>query len=327
MTRCSAFGLVAWFASALCLAGCGGTFKSGDGNEGGGTSGGTGSGGTGSGGASGRKSCVVGGKTYADGDTFESDCNGCSCNDGQVACTTLACADGCDLGGKHYSEGETFPSSDGCNSCSCVAGGIACTTRACIEPNCEGVAATYAAAVDKARQCDPKAMGQCRGKLAEGLQCACGVFVNQVNTEAIAAAKQAAANYSAANCGGDVLCGACATAVDGYCSAAGVCETLWEEGPTACKVNGVVYPDGATDIPDPTSCNKCSCKSGQLSCTEINCPMPCPPDRVFSTQCALCGPTDGCLVVEHACLPTCSPNTDSCVAGACSDGVCRSICG
>jgi hypothetical protein len=33
---------------------------------------------------------------------------------------------------------------------------------------------------------------------------------------------------------------------------------------------------------------------------------------------------DGCTVVEHACLPTC---TDSCAKGSCWNGVCREVCG
>jgi hypothetical protein len=153
------------------------------------------------------------------------------------------------------------------------------------------------------------------------------VFIDEANVEAIAAAKEAAATYEAGDCGGGEMCADCGTPVGGYCSQAGRCDTLWREGPRACKVEGIVYPDGATGIPDPTSCNECSCYGGELSCTEINCPKPCPAEHVFTTQCAACGPTDACLIVEHACLPTCSPDTDNCAQGICSDGICRNICG
>lgn len=39
------------------------------------------------------KSCTVGDKTYKDGEGFKSEdgCNTCSCNDGEVACTLMAC--------------------------------------------------------------------------------------------------------------------------------------------------------------------------------------------------------------------------------------------
>ena len=39
------------------------------------------------------KRCEYGGKTYASGDSFpdEDGCNSCSCEDGQIACTLMAC--------------------------------------------------------------------------------------------------------------------------------------------------------------------------------------------------------------------------------------------
>jgi hypothetical protein len=85
-----------------------------------------------------------------------------------------------------------------------------------------------------------------------------------------------------------------------------------------------VYPSGATGLPDPVSCNTCSCVDGQLACTKIACPTACPTGTAFSTQCAQCGPTDACEVVEHACLPTC---VDTCTSGVCLDGVCKTVCG
>jgi hypothetical protein len=84
----------------------------------------------------------------------------------------------------------------------------------------------YARAVDEARKCDPQSTNQCQGQLGETIPCSCGVFVNEANVEAIAAAKQAAALYAADDCGGG-LCGPCATPLSGYCSQAGRCETLF----------------------------------------------------------------------------------------------------
>jgi len=229
-------------------------------------------------------------------------------------------------GGSGGGAGTGSGGRDGCNNCRCGKGGsISCTDKACY--SCQDMQTSYARAVEEARKCDPQSNNQCRGKLSEGLQCSCGVFVDEANVDAIAAAKRDAASYATGNCGGGVLCGACATPVGGYCSQAGRCETLWQEEPRACKVGGVVYPDGATGIPDPTSCNKCTCSDGELSCTEINCPTPCPTEHGFASQCALCGPTDECLIVEHACLPTCSPDGPACAEGACSAGICRNRCG
>jgi hypothetical protein len=97
-------------------------------------------------------------------------------------------------------------------------------------------------------------------------------------------------------------------------------------GGTACKIGGVVYPNGTDGIQDPFSCNKCSCASGQLACTRIGCPIPCPVGTQASQQCAECGPVDNCNVVEHGCLPTCEAGNCS-GAGSCIGGVCRMVCG
>lgn len=37
----------------------------------------------------------------------------------------------CQIGGKTYKSGESFPAEDGCNSCSCDNGNVACTLMAC----------------------------------------------------------------------------------------------------------------------------------------------------------------------------------------------------
>ena len=91
----------------------------------------------------------------------------------------------------------------------------------------------------------------------------------------------------------------------------GVCEPLarGEQYP-ACKIGHVIYPNGATGVPDPFSCNTCNCVDGTLGlCTQAHCPLSCPPNTVATERCFQCGPNDTCEIVEHACLPT------SCVAG------------
>lgn len=323
--RPSSVSFLVWLAGSLGLVACGGAFRGETGNEGGAAPvAGTGSGGT----SLTRKSCVYGGKTYVDGAVSESTdgCNTCACTDGEVGCDAKACDDGCIYQSRHYAVGDGFPAADGCNTCTCEAGGaVSCTLIGC--STCEDAQADYGAAIEAALQCDPQAVNPCAAMFVQGLQCSCGIFVNGEKGDALTAAKRAAASYVTASCGGGVLCGECASPAAGYCSPAGVCQTLWEEGPAACKVGGVIYPDGAQGIPAPTSCNKCSCQDGNLSCTEIDCPTPCPTGSALGTQCALCGPTDGCLVVEHACLPTCSSGRDACLQGVCADGVCRAVCG
>ncbi len=96
----------------------------------------------------------------------------------------------------------------------------------------------------------------------------------------------------------------------------------------SCKVDDQVYPDGATNVPDPASCNTCVCENGELtSCTEVACPEACPRDHALGKQCAQCGPTDGCEVVEHGCFSVCD-NAGHCRdGGACIEGVCVTLCG
>jgi hypothetical protein len=95
---------------------------------------------------------------------------------------------------------------------------------------------------------------------------------------------------------------------------------------TSCKVFGRVYSSGSTYVPDPHSCNICSCEDGELLCTEKNCPNACPPNGAPGMQCAECGPTDACLIVEHTCLPVCS-ESEQCNGAACLSGMCRTVCG
>ncbi len=317
--------LLAW-----SLAACGGTFTGSDGSSGAGSSAG-GPGSAGSPGSAGRGgsdpgSCVHGDMTYPDGASLPSgdNCNSCFCDNGQVGCTLVGCVGGCFYEGTLYQRGQSFPASDGCNTCSCLADGVfACTEIGC--NGCQNAASAYAAAIQEAKVCDPQQPNQCSKLVTEGLACGCGTMVNPANGKAIEVAQAAQEQYSVLACGEDVLCGACPPPSSSYCSPEGRCETIQHNGNgAACKVNGVVYESGTSGIPDPASCNKCQCSDGELICTEIGCPAECPPNRVFSTQCAQCGPTDACEIVEYACLPVC---TDTCATGACIGGLCKSLCG
>lgn len=96
----------------------------------------------------------------------------------------------------------------------------------------------------------------------------------------------------------------------------------------ACEVGGVVYPSGTGDVPDPTSCNSCSCEDGALICTEINCPMPCPEGQVAGQECAACGPTDACEVVRFGCFSSCQDQQDcESSGGLCIAQKCINVCG
>lgn len=235
---------------------------------------------------------------------------------------TSAGAASCDYDGKTYPDGASFPSADGCNSCSCEAGSVACTTRACA-PSCSDISTRYGAAVDAAKTCDPAAANPCSKSFVEGLACGCSTFVNAQRQQELDEATALQADYAAFSCQQGVVCGPCRAPLAAHCSSQGRCQDDYDE--PSCKVGGVVYPSGASNIEDPFSCNQCSCSAGSLLCTEIGCPKPCPEGTQPGTSCAECGPTDACLIVEHACLPTCS---DACADGRiCVDGMCRNVCG
>ncbi|WP_437282984.1 hypothetical protein WME90_21145 [Sorangium sp. So ce375] len=80
-------------------------------------------------------SCEYDGVEYSPGDAFPSKdgCNSCSCTeDGDVACTDMACISDCTWGGVTHAPGASFPAGDGCNSCFCIENGdVACTLVEC----------------------------------------------------------------------------------------------------------------------------------------------------------------------------------------------------
>jgi hypothetical protein len=98
-------------------------------------------------------------------------------------------------------------------------------------------------------------------------------------------------------------------------------------GPGSCEVGGVVYPDGSDGIDDPGSCNTCSCSKGQLVCTDIACPEPCPEGTTYGTVCLQCGLAGGCSMSSTGCLPGCDDDLDCSQNGsACLDGLCQMLC-
>jgi hypothetical protein len=270
------------------------------------------------------KSCEVDGNTYRDGEAVASRdgrCSTCVCSDGELDCTAVDCVDGCLHRGTVYQPFEQFPAGDDCNTCHCLENGqVTCTMVECTV--CDDIASEYADALEQAKSCDPHEANPCSRVIVEGLVCSCETYVNPRQTEAIARLQALREPYAAGQCSQGTTCGECQPPLGARCSLMeGRCEPTYE---ASCKVSGVVYASGAGNIPDPVSCNTCQCLDGQLLCTQVACPMACPPDRVYGTQCAQCGPADECEVVEHACLPTCS---GSCESGACIEGACRSLCG
>lgn len=86
-------------------------------------------------------SCTYGKLVYRSGEGFKSNdgCNSCSCENGQVMCTAMACQNendtnitfpeqitSCNYNGNNYANGSSFMSPDACFNCVCTNGSISC---------------------------------------------------------------------------------------------------------------------------------------------------------------------------------------------------------
>jgi len=99
-----------------------------------------------------------------------------------------------------------------------------------------------------------------------------------------------------------------------------------EPDEAGCFVQGASYASG-TRVPDPVSCNRCTCSDGRLvDCTEMACPRPCAQGTRYGHSCRRPGSDDGCLEVEVGCLPACSVHADCDPFASCaSEGVCATF--
>lgn len=76
--------------------------------------------------------CIHDGKVYSPGESYMLDCNTCTCQQGDFACTTMGCAQACMYEGVAYPVGSSFPSIDGCNVCTCESPYVvSCTLEDC----------------------------------------------------------------------------------------------------------------------------------------------------------------------------------------------------
>ncbi len=131
-----------------------------------------------------------------------------------------------------------------------------------------------------------------------------------------------------------VLCGGCGPGDDGEAwkwagQAPRGADAPPPHPPAQCVVEGQRYVDGQ-QVPDPYSCNTCTCEDGEVAgCTEIGCSEECPAGTAPGTSCAQCGPLDACEAVETTCLGSCASD-DECTDPThpvCAAGQCRSVCG
>lgn len=283
--------------------------------------GGKSSGHAGSGGST-QTGCDYGGVHYPSGAAVPANgCGSCTCRDDQLVCSSLCKPAPCLYEGQSYQAGEQFVDQAG-DQCTCQSdGSVVCAEQPMPIPlpSCQDVDSFYANLISEARSCDPAGREQCTLRVPSGLPCGCDTFVNAQNYDSNLA-QAFMSHHMAEMCDAGVSCEPCPAPAPalGRCDSSGQCVDVVSAG-IGCKVDGIVYPSGAGKIPDPTSCNQCSCDNGKLACTEIACDKPCPAGTQLATSCAACGPTDACLVVEYACRPTC---TDTCAGGSCINGAC-----
>lgn len=279
----------------------------------------------GTGGTEPPRSCRVGDQLYESGASFASDCNTCNCLDGDITCTRAACEDpggdgdgdsggdgdgdmspggnggdgdgdgdggsteplrSCQVGNQVYESGESFASD--CNTCSCFDGDVTCTRAACVDPICEL----------------PFDGGDCDGSFS--------VYWHNPET------------------------GLCEPTIYGGCGGNENRFSIREEcaracgapSGSSCEVDDVVYPDGATNVPEPGGCNTCTCNDGVVaSCTKIGCPSLCPEGTELGSYCSECAPNDACLTMRTGCLLKCEEREDCASPGAvCLDGLCKHFC-
>lgn len=245
--------------------------------------------------------CEVDGESYGDGDSVpgERDCESCTCDAGEILCVSIGCTDTCRFGGQTYQDGESFV--DDCNQCACDRGSVSCTERVCLPEGCEVEGSAYddGATIDTGRACE-----SCTCEDGDVLCVSIGCNTCEFDGKEYEQGASVPTEDACISCtcdSGDIECAfvgcpdpecedGAARAPDGTEVVVDGLDCTCEAGRLDCTAplgscvsRGVVYQEGAS-VPDPNSCNTCTCIDGEVTqCTEINCPTsqiaPCDPNR------------------------------------------------
>jgi len=234
-----------------------------------------------------RQGCEYNGKTYSEGESFKVDCNTCSCNNGLVACTLMACL-GC----------EAVQCEEG-NTCF-VENGVATCKPSCAVLDCGDQKSCYVDNEGNAHCCtDPCMTVRCgseRSLCITTQDCTAACVKSECDYNGHT-------HYHGESFPSDDGCNSCS------CYNGTVACTLRFCVQT-CEYGGQTYNEGdsftATD-----GCNTCHCVSGQAACTKIACP----PNPVTCETCSDCDSTSYCAKAKCEDIKgTCTKRPELCTA-------------
>jgi len=238
-----------------------------------------------------KKGCEHNSQTYSAGETFMDDCNTCSCNNGIVSCTKMACL-GCEA--VTCEEGNTCFIENGVATCK--------PNNPCVLMDCGAQKSCYVDNEGNAQCCDDPCMTVRCG--AERTLC---VTTQNCTYQCVKPEcdYNGHTHYHGESFPSDDGCNQC-TCYDGIVACTlRFCARI-------CEYEGQTYIEGAS-FTAADGCNTCRCLSGQAACTRMAC-VPNPPTVTCESN-SNCNSTSYCALTNCADTKgTCAPRPEICSA-------------
>ncbi|CAG2191701.1 unnamed protein product [Mytilus edulis] len=214
--------------------------------------------------------CLYDRKRYRNSDRFQDPddaCQECYCQDGTVRCVkkqcpAVTCSDpvqgqccpectDCTYAGQFVRHGNTVADSkDPCSTCTCQFGSMICTRKTCAPASCD-----Y-----------PVTENQCGCQTCTGCDFRSGVYTNG---ERFRHPQDTCQQCTCQN--GNVRCSrvTCRETCDHPANTTDCCPVCRD-----CFYEGKVQRNGVTFKSDVDPCRSCSCRSGNIVCETVICPVP-----------------------------------------------------